>query len=141
MPAGPPKSQSFLLCRAADPGPRKIDIVIPDVCGQARGMRGASQPLWEDRKAGRLFQATVKTTASEGKRSAAPQPLRPTPRFRRGPPRASAFLRVLVHLFFKIQRNGQTDRAPCKSRSPSLTRASHILQPPGKEPKQHNAYV
>lgn len=58
--AGSLKSQSFLLLRAANPGPRKIDIITPDVCSSVPGHGrrltaplgrtgkpdGAFRPLW-----------------------------------------------------------------------------------------------
>lgn len=58
-------------------------------------IEAAPIPFGKNEKAGQLFQATVKTTASERKRSAAPQSLMPSPEFWKGPHRASAFLGVL----------------------------------------------
>ncbi|CAN0171929.1 unnamed protein product [Rangifer tarandus platyrhynchus] len=48
MPAGTPKSQPFLRFRAANTGPREIDIIIPDGCSQSRGLGGGSEPLGEE---------------------------------------------------------------------------------------------
>lgn len=48
MPAGTPKSQPFLLFRAANPSSREIDIIIPDGCSQSRGLGGGSEPLGEE---------------------------------------------------------------------------------------------
>lgn len=55
----------------------------------------APGPLGENRTAGRLSQAPVKTTASERQRPAAPRALTPSPGLREGPRLPSVFLFVL----------------------------------------------
>lgn len=87
MPAGPPRSPPSLRLRAAHPGPRKSDILSPDVRSLGPRQRGRRRPFGESGAAGDSQAPVKEETASERQRSADPRALAlPGP----GGPRLSA---------------------------------------------------
>lgn len=91
----------------------------------------APGPFGENRTAGRLSQAPVKTTASERQRSAAPRALTPSPGFRKGPRLPSVFLFVLQSTGTPAERRSPVQRTPARAPSPRPTAFS---SPPGSRP-------
>lgn len=71
MLAGLPKSQPFHRFCGENPGPWKIDIIIPDVCFFVPLAFGAVFFLWRTAIPRNFFQITMKTKAPEHERSLA----------------------------------------------------------------------
>lgn len=113
---GTPEKPAFPSVRRGKPGspenrhnnPRRL-LFSP------AAFEAAPSPFGKNRNAGQLFQATVKTTASERKRAVAPRPLTRSPQFRKtagkglSAPLQAPCLCLFVRLFVKIRRSQQRD--------------------------------
>ena len=140
MPAGPPRSQPFLLFRAANPGPRKIDI-IPDVRSSApRHLRrlqvpgrrtGTGTPVASFRPLWRQQHQSVRDLRLRN-----PSCSRPHSGKGLGAPQLSSVILFVSLKHGAISR--ETEPLASNACSLALTEVSHTFQPPGKLPKQHN---